>query len=257
LDTKILNINMINNDISLIKTAAKIVIESGTVAFPTETVYGLGANALNPKAIEKIFTAKGRPSDNPLIVHIDDKNKIQKYVYTNPIAELLMEKFWPGPLTIIFKKKNIIPDIVTSGLDTVAFRIPSHPIALLFLKESNIPIAAPSANISGKPSPTMAKHVVDDLFGKIDAIIDCESSEFGLESTVVDTTSPIPLILRPGTIAYDDLSKYVPDIDFHDSLKSNKVESQPSSPGMKYKHYSPNADLYIFEGEKMMLQRQL
>jgi len=211
------------------------------VAFPTETVYGLGANALNPKAVKKIFVAKGRPQDNPLIVHIANKNDLKKYVINVPKkAEILINKFWPGPLTVVLKKKNIIPDIITAGLNSVAIRMPQNKTALKLIKISNCPIAAPSANSSGKPSPTKAMHVFDDLKGKIKYIIDGNECNIGIESTVIDFTSRIPTILRPGRITQEIIEKTIGKVYI-----AIKQTSEVRSPGMKYTHYKPNAEVIL------------
>lgn len=222
----------------------------GLVAFPTETVYGLGADALDEEASAKIYAAKGRPSDNPLIVHIADKNDLYKLSScVNDNAVKLAEAFWPGPLTIILKKADIVPYSITGGLDTVAIRMPSHPVAARLIKESGVYIAAPSANTSGKPSPTRAAHVIDDLSGRIDMIIADDTVDIGVESTIVDLSEEIPTILRPGYITEKMLSqvldKVITDPGIMTSVKPGVV---PKAPGMKYKHYAPNADLAIVEG---------
>lgn len=223
-----------------IRKAAQVIRDGGLIAFPTETVYGLGANALIPAAVENIFKTKGRPDDNPLIVHLSNPLKIKPLVLDIPdYAQLLINEFMPGPITLVFNKSNIIPDVVTAGLQTVAIRVPSHPLALFFLSLADVPIAAPSANLSGKPSPTSANHVLEDFNGKIPYIIDGGDCQFGLESTVVDTTGLKPVILRPGAITADDIIKCCGDIgnNIHD------FSITPKSPGMKYKHYSPNAQV--------------
>ncbi|HII15137.1 MAG TPA: threonylcarbamoyl-AMP synthase [Nanoarchaeota archaeon] len=241
--TIILKISRNSPERALIKQAALIIKEGGLVAFPTETVYGLGADALNAKAVEKIFAAKGRPADNPLIVHIADRKDVYKFVKEVPKeAELLMKKFWPGPLTMVLKKKDIIPDIVTCGLGTVAVRMPSHRVALALIKEAGTPIAAPSANLSGRPSPTDASHVIEDLLGRVDVIIDSGKAYIGVESTVIDLTVEPPLILRPGGLPLEEIEKFLKNVGKEE--KSDK----PKSPGMKYTHYSPNAEVIVVEG---------
>ncbi|HPO05729.1 MAG TPA: L-threonylcarbamoyladenylate synthase [Candidatus Gracilibacteria bacterium] len=245
LNTKILKINPVSPEINQLEIAADILQKGGLVAFPTETVYGLGANALNEKAVAQIFLAKGRPQDNPLIVHIADKNDL--YQLSSNVSDkalLLVDKFWPGPLTLILKKTEIVPDIITAGLDCVAIRMPSHPIALALIKEAKIPLAAPSANLSGKPSPTDAQHVIDDLYHKIDLIIDGGEVEIGIESTVLDLTTDIPQILRPGKITKQDLEEIIGKVTENTSSKETR------SPGMKYRHYSPQARVFIVNNEQ-------
>lgn len=235
--------------------AAHFLQEDEVVALPTETVYGLGGNAKSDVAVEKIFAAKGRPMDNPLIIHIADKKQINAFVKEIPEkAEILMERFWPGPLTIIFKKKNgVLSDKATAGLDSVAVRIPDHPVALALLKKCQLPIAAPSANSSGKPSPTNAQHVMDDLNGKIAGVLDGGSTGVGVESTVVDCTGEIPVILRPGGVTKEQLEAVVGEVQLDAALSDEA--SKPKAPGMKYQHYAPNAPLYLVNGSKSFLQR--
>jgi len=274
LKTEVIKIDINNINQEKINYAAEILKAGGLVAFPTETVYGLGADALQKEAVCKIFAAKGRPSDNPLIVHIADIASLDNLVAEKPpIWEPLAHKFWPGPLTMIFKKSPIIPDEITAGLDTVAIRMPVHPIAMALIKASGLPIAAPSANSSGYPSPTLASHVYEDLNGKIDLIIDGGKADVGLESTVLDITVDPPLILRPGGVTLEQLRTVNPDIsldpalsnepDFtvlsqanlnvNDVLKNKRRDFQakfiPKSPGLKYKHYAPKAQLIIVDGE--------
>lgn len=218
-----------------------------TVVFPTETVYGIGADALNPNAVQEIYYAKGRPSDNPLIMHIARKNDV--YLYAKNIslyAKKLMKVFWPGPLTLIFDKKVIVPDITTGGLETVAIRYPDHPIAKKMIKIANTPLAAPSANISGKPSSTRFKHVYEDLNGRVDMIIDGGDSMIGIESTVVDVTNKIPVILRPGYIT-QEMIESVLGVKITDG-SGHKIEDKVKSPGMKYTHYKPMGEVKLLEG---------
>lgn len=228
---------------------ARMLAEGKTVAFPTETVYGLGADATNPAALEAIFQAKGRPSDNPLIVHVAEKSQVEPLTLDiTPLAETLMAHFWPGPLTIILKKAAMVPDIVTAGLDTVALRMPSHPLARRLIALSGVPVAAPSANRSGKTSPTLGAHVIADLQGRVDAIIDGGPCAVGLESTVVDATGTLPVILRPGGVTREMLEAVVPLVEVDPSLVSSQGETQdvtPRSPGMKYTHYAPRARMII------------
>lgn len=236
---------------SLIK-AAEILKNGGLVAFPTETVYGLGGDGLNPEAAEKIYNAKGRPADNPLIIHIGDKKDLDKLTKEIPeMGRKLVEAFWPGPLTLIFYKSEVIPYSTTGGLETVAIRMPNHPIALELLKESGVKIAAPSANTSGKPSPTKASHVIEDLAGKIDMIIDGGEVEIGLESTIVDVTGDNPVILRPGFITKEMLEQVVGLVEIDKAIleKNQKSGIIPKAPGMKYKHYAPKGDLTIYQGK--------
>jgi L-threonylcarbamoyladenylate synthase len=234
--------------------AAHFLQENEVVALPTETVYGLGGNAESDVAVEKIFAAKGRPSDNPLIIHIADKMQLLAFVAEIPKkAEILMERFWPGPLTIIFKKKNgVLSEKATAGLETVAVRMPDHPVALALLKKCQLPIAAPSANSSGKPSPTNAQHVMDDLNGKIAGVLDGGSTGVGVESTVLDCTEEIPVILRPGGVTKEQLENVVGEVRLDAALVDE--ESKPKAPGMKYQHYAPNAPLYIVNGSTSFLQ---
>lgn len=248
--TEILKIDNINVDQDKIEFAAKILKNGGTVAFPTETVYGLGANGLSEKAVEKIFAAKGRPSDNPLIIHISRLEEVEQFALDiSPKLDLLAQKFWPGPLTIILNKKNNIPDVTTGGLNTVAIRIPNDEIALELIGRANVPVAAPSANISGSPSPTCAEHVIKDLYGRVDAIIDGGCSKVGVESTVLDLTSEIPKILRPGGITYEQLTSVVGEVLLDPSLLGKVNIVKPLCPGMKYTHYSPKAEVIIVEGK--------
>ena len=234
-----------------IKRMGDIIKNGGLVSFPTETVYGLGANAFSEDAVKNIFVAKGRPGDNPLIVHIADISELYDIAEDVPeVAVELFKKFSPGPLTIILKKKATISDTVTAGLDTVAVRIPSHPIARALIKASGVPIAAPSSNLSGKPSPTKAEHVIGDMMGRIDAIIDGGDSSVGVESTVVEIVSGCVNILRPGGITKSDLLTVTPNVTV-DKHVTRQVENSetPRSPGMKYKHYAPDADVAVFEGD--------
>ncbi len=231
-----------------IQEAAELLRQGQVVAFPTETVYGLGANALDPRAVEAIFAAKGRPQDNPLIVHIGSQNQVEELVREiPPEALLLMEKFWPGPLTLVLKKKDLVPDVVTAGLDTVAVRMPDHPAALELLRSTGFPLAAPSANISGRPSPTRAEHVYADLTGKIPAILDGGETGWGVESTVLDCTAEPFLLLRPGGVTLEDLRAVVP-VQYGEPASGAKADQTPRSPGMKYRHYAPEALVFLVTG---------
>ena len=231
-----------------IEEAIKVLQADGLVAFPTETVYGLGANALNEDAAAKIYAAKGRPSDNPLIVHIADTKAVYELASAVPEkAVMLMEAFWPGPLTIILPKKDVVPDGTTGGLKTVAIRMPSHPVALDLIKKSGLYIAAPSANSSGRPSPTEAKHVAEDMTGKIDIILDGGAVGIGIESTIVDLTGDIPAILRPGFITKSMLENIIGPVEIDPALINPDPSLRPKAPGMKYTHYAPKGKLTVIE----------
>jgi L-threonylcarbamoyladenylate synthase len=231
-----------------IKQAARLLQAGGLVAFPTETVYGLGADATSASAVADIFAAKGRPVDNPLIVHLGRIEQVNEWVrQIPPVAEHLMHRFWPGPLTLVFPHRGNIASQVTVGLSTVAVRVPDHPIASALLQLAQIPIAAPSANRSGRPSPTEAKHVWADLAGRIDILLDGGSTCMGIESTVVDVTKEVPILLRPGGISLEELKKVVPTLKVDPSLVDE--QNQPRSPGMKYRHYAPQAEMWLVTGE--------
>lgn len=232
-----------------ISRAGAVIRHGGLVAFPTETVYGLGGDALNPASSEKIYAAKGRPSDNPLIVHIADMEQLDKIVRMVPEnARKLASAFWPGPLTLIMQKTDIVPYQTTGGLDTVAVRMPSHPLAASFIREAGGYVAAPSANLSGKPSPTLAKYVIQDMNGRIDMIIDADGVQIGLESTIVDMTCEVPMILRPGYITQEMVSKVVGETDMDVTVYDSSSAQAPKAPGMKYRHYAPRGELVIVEG---------
>ena len=238
----------INSD--AIARAGEILKKGGLVAFPTETVYGLGGDATNPDASHKIYSAKGRPSDNPLIVHITNMKALEEMVTEVPqTAYALAERFWPGPLTMIFQKNDRIPYETTGGMDTVAVRMPSDPIARALIDASTGYIAAPSANTSGRPSPTQAEHVSQDLSGKIDMIIDGGPVNIGLESTIVDLTEDVPMILRPGYITLEMLREVLGEVRVDPGLIAADSDRKPKAPGMKYRHYAPKADLKVVEGE--------
>ncbi len=238
--------------------AGEIIRQGGLVAFPTETVYGLGGDALNPESSRKIYAAKGRPSDNPLIVHIADMAHLDRIVCEIPEkAQKLADAFWPGPLTMIFRKAAGVPYQTTGGLDTVAVRMPSHPLANLFIQKAGGYVAAPSANLSGKPSPTLARYVVQDMDGRIDMIIDADGVEIGLESTIVDVTCDVPVILRPGYITQQMLSSVVGEIDMDVTIYDSDCAHPPKAPGMKYRHYAPKGELVIVEGEPQEVVRYI
>lgn len=238
-----------NNKIAL-KAVAKILKNDGIVAIPTETVYGLAASAYSDSAIKKVFTAKGRPQDNPLIVHISNMDMLYLIAAEVPSnALLLAEKYWPGPLTMVLKKTDKIAESVSAGLSTVAVRMPSHIIAKSIIEYSGIPLAAPSANISGKPSTTTAEHVLNDLDGKVDGIVLADESAVGVESTVVDLSVTPPRLLRPGAVTPEQLLEVLPDLVIDKAVLSElKSGEKAASPGMKYKHYSPETELFLVEG---------
>lgn len=246
-------------DDNSISEAGKILRNGGLVAFPTETVYGLGANALMPDSVKKIYEAKGRPSDNPLIVHISDIDELMPLVCDiNDNARKLINAFMPGAFTIILKKSEIVPDTVTAGMDTVAVRFPENETAQRLIRTAGVPIAAPSANISGKPSPTRAVHVIEDMNGKIDGIINGEDCKVGVESTIVDATGEKPRILRPGGVTYDEICKIVPDTVIDKNILNSLEEGEkPLCPGMKYKHYSPEAEVMVVEGDVRNVRKKI
>ena len=257
----------VDGALAKIDEAAAILANGGLVAFPTETVYGLGANALDPEAVAKIFEAKGRPSDNPLIVHIARASNIGELTPAlTPKIIRLIDNFWPGPLTIVLKKKSSVPDITTGGLDTVAIRMPDDPVALELIKKAGCPIAAPSANISGRPSPTKGEHVVTDLDGKIDAILIGNDCRVGIESTVLDLTGDIPTILRPGILTAENIEAAMGEKVIMDPALNQRKENiegeedeelVPRAPGMKYTHYAPKAEMTIIEGQKDKVKSEI
>lgn len=236
--------------------AADVIKKGGLVAFPTETVYGLGADALNEDAVKKVYEAKGRPSDNPMIVHIARASDIgQLTPKLSPDIVKLADCFWPGPLTLVLPKKDSIPKTTTGGLDTVAIRIPDNPVAVELIRLADTPIAAPSANISGKPSPTKAEHVREDLDGIVDVILAGEDSRVGIESTVLDLTTEIPTILRPGIITADQIEGAIgKKVQMSKNIKEDEIAK---APGMKYKHYSPNAEMLIVEGQRNKVEEEI
>ncbi|SFB23994.1 L-threonylcarbamoyladenylate synthase [Clostridium frigidicarnis] len=237
-------------DLEGVAYAANIIKQGGVVAFPTETVYGLGANALDPLAVKKIFEAKGRPQDNPLIVHVSDKNINNLVDNISSIANDLMEKFFPGPLTIILNKKDIIPDETSAGLKTIGIRMPSNEIARKLIEFSGVPIAAPSANISGRPSPTDVNRCLEDLNDRVECIIGGNNSNVGVESTIVDCTVEPPCVLRPGGITLEQLKQVYNDIYIDPSIMAKPSDDlKPKAPGMKYRHYAPKAPVKIIKGD--------
>ncbi len=235
-----------------IACAGQILREGGLVAIPTETVYGLGANALDGRAVRKIFEAKGRPQDNPLIVHIADLEQLAPLIkQIPPSAKLLAEHFWPGPLTMIFEKADCIPPETSGGLDTVAVRFPSHPVAQAVIRAAGVPVAAPSANLSGKPSPTTARHVREDMDGKIEMVVDGGECSVGLESTVITLVGEHPVLLRPGGVTLEQIRALLPDAQMDPAVEHKLEEGRrAASPGMKYKHYAPLARVILVEGSR-------
>ena len=248
------------NDIA---EAAGIIQQGGLVAFPTETVYGLGADALNAEAVAKVYEAKGRPSDNPMIVHIARASDIGQLtpMLSEDIVNLI-DNFWPGPLTMVLKKKAGVPDRTTGGLDTVAVRMPDSEAALELIREADCPIAAPSANISGRPSPTRAGDVIADMNGRIDAVIQGDDCRVGIESTVLDMTGDTPVILRPGIITAEDIEAVLKkEVKYDEALLKDKQgedgDIRPKAPGMKYKHYAPKADMVVIEGQRDKVKAEI
>lgn len=250
MDTKIVDIDPYNINHGTLKKAGILIRNGGLVAFPTETVYGLGANGLCTDAVQSIFKAKGRPSDNPLILHISHKQELDRLVDGIPSTAIkLIEAFWPGPLTLILKKRPLIPEAVTAGLETVAVRMPSHPIAMHLIEYAGVPVAAPSANISGKPSPTRAAHVIRDLSGKVHMIINGGDVTVGLESTVAEVTDAGVVVLRPGGVTLEQIREIDGSAILDPALEGDFFRGVPRAPGMKYTHYSPEAEVIIIEGE--------
>ena len=237
-------------DEEIYREAGAIIREGGLVAFPTETVYGLGGNGLSGASSAKIYAAKGRPSDNPLILHIAGMEELPALVSDIPdAAKRLAETFWPGPMTLIFRKSSLVPPETTGGLDTVAVRMPSHPAAQRFIRTAGVPIAAPSANLSGRPSPTTAKHVREDLDGRIDMILDGGPADIGLESTIIDVTEETPVILRPGYIGREALETLLGKVELDRAVFAEPAQGvKPKAPGMKYRHYAPKAEMTLVEG---------
>lgn len=251
METIVLKTSPDQPDEAVIAQAAQVIKEGGLVGMPTETVYGLAADATNPQAVKKIFEAKGRPQDNPLIVHIADVEDVSRFGRDiSKEARALMEAFWPGPMTIILKKTDLVPDIVSCGLDTVGIRLPSNPIARAFIRATGTGIAAPSANTSGRPSTTSAAHVYEDLKGKIPCIIDGGDCTIGVESTVIDMSGDRPTLLRPGGLPLEDIQKIVPEVQVDKCIYAPVAgDKKVRSPGMKYKHYAPKAPVTILQGE--------
>jgi L-threonylcarbamoyladenylate synthase len=251
--TVVYKVNPLRPERSVIQAAAKVIRMGGVVAFPTETVYGLGANALDPEAVKKVYEVKRRPADNPTIVHVADKMEARRLAAEIPEKGYeLMERFWPGPLTLVLKKSEIVPSITVAGLDTVAVRMPNHRVALMLIEEAGVPVAAPSANLAGKPSPTLAEHVIRDLDGRIDMVLDGGPTEIGVESTVLDLTTPQPTVLRPGGVTLEELRRVLGEVQLHPAATAREEINLETarSPGMKHKHYAPNAEMILVEGER-------
>lgn len=252
INTRYIKVDQFHPEAGAIAEAGLILRQGGLVAFPTETVYGLGADATNGRAVARIFEAKGRPPDNPIIVHVASRSQLSSLVLSIPAeAEILMDAFWPGPLTVILPAAREVPGVVTAGLTTVAVRMPDHPVALALIKAAGVPVAAPSANLSGKPSPTLAEHVLQDLDGRIEAVLDGGPAGVGVESTVLDLTSSVPVILRPGGITPEELTACAGKVEIDPDVISGYYEGDsPRSPGMKYAHYAPRAPLLLVTGSR-------
>lgn len=256
--TKVIRMDLDHIDLEAVREAGAILQQGGLVAFPTETVYGLGGNALDEQAAHKIYTAKGRPSDNPLIIHIAELSALDKIVnYIPEKARKLAERYWPGPLTMIFEKSSLVPYGTTGGLETVAVRMPDHPLALALIRAAGGYVAAPSANTSGRPSPTRSAHVEEDLSGRIDMILDGGPVGIGLESTIIDFTEEIPTILRPGYIDQPMLEAVIGPVRMDRGLIAADSTVRPKAPGMKYRHYAPKAQLLVVEGETEKVQEKI
>ena len=261
METKIRKIDKNQIDETVIQEAGEVLQRGGLVAFPTETVYGLGAHALKEEAALKTYAAKGRPSDNPLIVHIAEYEALKEMAVNIPAeTDILAMHFWPGPLTMVFEKSEAVPYGTTGGLDTVAVRMPSDPVARALIRAAGGFVSAPSANTSGRPSPTTAEHVAEDLNGKIDMILDGGTVDIGLESTILDMTVSPPMILRPGAVTSEMLEELIGEVSIDETLLGDESDKAPKAPGMKYRHYAPKAKLLIVEGdlrEEVLAIRQL
>lgn len=252
METKVITIDRKNPDKELLMEAGRLLKEGALVAFPTETVYGLGGDGLQEDAAARIYAAKGRPSDNPLILHIADIQALEVLAVDVPeLAYRMAERFWPGPLTMILKKSSVVPYATTGGLDTVAIRMPSDEIAREIIKASGTYIAAPSANLSGRPSPTKAEHVIEDLSGRVEMIVDGGDSDIGLESSIIDLSGEVPMILRPGYITKEDFEQVVAEVQYDSAVLATKPQESvvAKAPGMKYRHYAPKGQITIVEGE--------
>lgn len=259
MDTRIIDVTKTEGETELkerLQEAALCLRAGGLVAFPTETVYGLGADGCNPEASARIYAAKGRPSDNPLIMHIAAVEDVERIAYPNELSVMLAQAFWPGPLTIILPKKDCVPHETTGGLDTVAIRMPSHPAALSLIRQSGVFVAAPSANLSGRPSPTRASHVVEDMNGRVDYIIDGGAVGIGIESTIVDVSEEKPVILRPGFITAKMLEQIVGQVKLDPALEHPAEGFRPKAPGMKYTHYAPKGELTLVETDEAYVDNE-
>jgi L-threonylcarbamoyladenylate synthase len=250
--TLVLRVDSQKPEMENIRVAADFIKRGGLVAFPTETVYGLGADALDSKAVLALFEAKRRPLDNPPIVHVGNEEAVHGLVKEiKPNAEMLMRRFWPGPLTLIFERSRVVPDVTVAGLDTIAVRMPNHNVALALIGESRCPIAAPSANLAGRPSPTCAEHVLADLDGRIDAVLDAGSTRIGVESTVLDLSVDPPQVLRPGGTPYEVLKSFLGRVELSPFVVADRAlpVEKARSPGVKHKHYAPDAEVIVVEGD--------
>ena len=260
METKVITIDRKNPDKILLNEAGKLLKQGALVAFPTETVYGLGGDGLQEDVAARIYAAKGRPSDNPLILHIADIKALEILAIDVPeLAYRLAEKFWPGPLTMILKKSPVVPYATTGGLDTVAIRMPSDEIAKEIIRASGTYIAAPSANLSGRPSPTKAEHVIEDLSGRIEMIVDGGDSDIGLESSIIDLSGDVPMILRPGYITKEDFEQVVSEVEYDKAVLATKPQESivAKAPGMKYRHYAPKGQITIVEGETLAVANKI
>lgn len=256
--TRVLRVDAAHPEPEVMAEAALLIRQGNLVAFPTETVYGLGADATDPAAVAGIFAAKGRPSDNPLIVHVADREHLESVIAeVPPAAERLMERFWPGPLTLVLPKRSTVPDAVTCGLATVGVRMPSHPVALALIRAAGVPIAAPSANRSGRPSPTSAEHVMEDLSGRVPLVLDGGETGVGLESTVIDMTADPPVLLRPGGVTLEQLIEAIGPVEVAGAVHGAEAGEKPRSPGMKYTHYAPKAPLLLVDGPVLHMQAKI
>lgn len=256
--TKVLVVDAAHPDTEELAQAAEVLRNGGLVAFPTETVYGLGANAFDGQAVVRIFEAKGRPQDNPLIVHVADRETVSQVAASiPPAAERLMERFWPGPLTLVLPKTPQVADAVTCGLDTVGVRMPNHPVALALIRAAGVPVAAPSANLSGRPSPTSAEHVIEDVAGRVEVIVDGGETGVGVESTVLDVTVDPPVLLRPGGVTVEQITAEIGPISLDKAMAGAKPGEKPRSPGMKYKHYAPKAPVILVDGPVLAMQAKI
>jgi L-threonylcarbamoyladenylate synthase len=258
-ETRVLRVNPTEPERKVIAEAAAVIRSGGLVAFPTETVYGLGADALNEAAVRRIFEVKGRPPDNPIIVHVADRDSVYLLASEVPrAAEELISRFWPGPLTLVLKKTELVPAVTCGGLETVAVRMPAHQVALELIREAGVPIAAPSANVSGSPSPTSAEHVLRDLGGKIEMVLDGGPAEIGVESTVIDMTVDPPELLRPGGLPLEEIEGVIGHVRVPEPARGLAAfTGKPRSPGMKYRHYAPRCRLILVEGDPASVRRKV